>query len=295
MKKNLLFILTLMLSIALTQAQSIPNAGFESWTNMGAYSNPDGWDQLNGYTSIAGVYTCEQGTPGNAGAYYLSLTSKTVTGVGVVPGVAVSGVLDVVTQQAKSGFAFTGQPQALTGKWQHMIFGTSQGFVDVKLTKWNSTSNTRITVAVGHLNLTGMAMSWANFSVPLAYLESFAPDSCIISMSASGTTPTSNDYLWVDELAFTGSAIGLNDLNNSIKISLFPNPGPSVLTLNLGALNEKQVEAKIVDLQGNEVLWIKNIAVSSTSTIDISALAQGNYILMLISTQGISNQRFIKN
>ena len=40
------------------------------------------------------VYTCVKGTPGNPGTSYLKLVSKTVTGFGVVPGVAVCGTIN---------------------------------------------------------------------------------------------------------------------------------------------------------------------------------------------------------
>lgn len=296
MKKTLLTFCSFIALYANSFAQAIPNAGFENWTNMGAYSNPDGWDQLNSYTSLASVYTCEQGIPGTVGSYYLKLTSKTVTGVGVVPGVAVSGVLDVTTQQAKSGFAFNAQPQSLTGKWQHMIFGSSQGYIDVKLTKWNSVNNTRTIVANGHVDLTGMAMSWANFSIPLSYLETFAPDSCIISMSASGPAPTNNDYLWVDALAFTGSVTGIENNNQGQTIKLFPNPSTSNLIVDLSTLsNSKEIQIKVFDLQGREILHWNQINAISNTSIDISTLAQGNYIMNVISDKGVISQKFSKN
>jgi hypothetical protein len=295
MKKTLLVSFALIFNFYFLKAQTIPNAGFENWTSAGAYSNPDGWDQLNSLTSLASVFTCEQGSPGNVGSFYLKLTSKTVTGVGVVAGVAVSGVIDPTTQQAKSGFAFSAQPQSLTGKWQHMIFGSSQGYVDVKLTKWNSGTNSRTTVANGHVDLTGMAMSWANFSVPLAYLETFAPDSCIITLSASGSAPTNNDYLWVDALAFTGSVTALQDYSSQQKIKLFPNPTTSNLTVDLTALNSQQVQMKIFDMQGNLVIALNKLNVSSNTSIDISSLSEGNYLLNIISSEGLISKKFIKN
>jgi hypothetical protein len=295
MKKTLLISFALIINFYFLKAQSIPNAGLENWTNMGSYSNPDGWGQLNSLTSLANVFTCEQGSPGNVGSYYLKLTSKTVTGVGVVPGIAVSGIIDPATQQAKSGFAFNAQPQALTGKWQHMIFGSSQGFVDVKLTKWNSGSNSRIMVATGHVDLTGMAMSWANFSVPISYLETFAPDSCIITLKSSGSSPTNDDYLWVDELAFTGSVTGLVEFNEHQNIKLFPNPSATDLLLDLSILKSSQVQLSIFDMQGNEVISFNKINVSSNTSINISNLASGNYLLNIISNEGLITKKFIKH
>jgi hypothetical protein len=296
MKKTLLVCFALIFIFYFSKAQTIPNAGFENWTNAGSYSNPDGWGQLNSLTATGSIFTCEQGSPGAVGSSYLKLTSRN-TGISglVLPGVAVSGLIDIITQQPKSGFAFSGQPQALTGKWQHMIFGNSQGYVDVKLTKWNSSTNSRTIVANGHVDLTGMAMSWANFSVPLAYLETYAPDSCIITLSASGTAPTNNDYLWVDALAFTGSVAGLTDNSLNQKIKLFPNPTASNLNVDLSSLNTREVKIRILDMLGNELISLNKMNVFSNTSIDVSTLATGNYILNILSDDGLINKNFTKN
>ena len=140
-----------------------------------------------------------------------------------------------------------------------------------------------------------MAMSWANFSVPLAYLETFAPDSCIITLSASGSGPTNNDYLWVDALAFTGSVTALQDYSSQQKIKLFPNPTASNLTVDLTALNSQQVQMKIFDMQGNLVIALNKLNVSSNTSIDISSLSEGNYLLNIISSEGLISKKFIKN
>lgn len=294
MKKFLSLVAILNFGLNEIKAQTIPNSGFENWTSAGSYSNPDGWDQLNSYTSLASVYTCEQGTPGAVGSSFIKLTSKTVTGVGVVPGVAVSGVIDVTTQQAKSGFAYTGQPEFLTGKWQHMIFGTSQGSINVKLTKWNATTNTRITVANGNVVLTGMAMSWANFSIPLGYIETFAPDSCIITMSASGSTPANNDYLWVDDLAFTGTVASFQHIVDNKNIKLFPNPASEMINLDLSSFTDKKVQIAIYDMIGNQVLLESINSTASLANISVSNFAKGNYLLNVTSDSEIQSIRFAK-
>ncbi|MBI1836487.1 MAG: hypothetical protein HYR91_04405 [Flavobacteriia bacterium] len=167
-KKIFSFVIGTLLSTSLFA--QIPNNGFENWTSMGSYSNPDGWATLNDVTAASSVYTATKGTPGNVGASYLKLTSKTV-GPTVVNGIAVSGTINPTTMQPSAGFPYTGQPVSLTGKWQHMIFGSSQGSVSVTLTKWNTTTNQRDIVASGSQTLSGMAMSWASFTINLNYVS----------------------------------------------------------------------------------------------------------------------------
>jgi hypothetical protein len=161
MKKIIYFFFALMFAAVISKAQ-IPNSGFESWTNMGAYYNPDNWATLNNMTTMSGMYTCTQATPGNPGSYYMKLTSRTI-GPDVVNGIAVCGTMDSMTMQPTSGFAFNQRPASFTGRWQHMIFGTSQGSVSATLTRWDVPSNSRVVVATATQTLSGMAMSWANF------------------------------------------------------------------------------------------------------------------------------------
>ena len=129
MKKNI-FTLIVLIALAIRTFAQIPNNGFENWTSMGNYSIPNSWGCLNDMTASKGIYTCEKGTPGDPGNYYLKLTSKTVTGSGVVPGIAVCGTLDQTTKKPLKGFAFNQRPVSLTGNWQYMVFGSIQGYIE---------------------------------------------------------------------------------------------------------------------------------------------------------------------
>jgi hypothetical protein len=290
MKKSILSAIVFATINCSVNAQ-IPNSGFETWMNMGSYENPDGWSTLNDFTTAAGVYTAEKGTPGSPGTSYLKLTSKMV-GPTVVNGIAVSGVLDPATQQPISGFAFNQQPSALTGKWQHMIYGSSQGSITVTLTRWDAAMNSRMVVATANKVLTGMAMSWANFSIPLVYTDSQAPDSCIIVLKASGNNPTDQDYLWVDNLAFTGHVAGLAEQNIFADLTIYPNPTTENFTLNLQSKEAQAISLALISVTG-EILYSKNedIKVGANSiTLPSIGIAKGNYLVRI--TAGGVNSTF---
>jgi hypothetical protein len=290
MKKSILSAIVFATINCSVNAQ-IPNSGFETWMNMGSYENPDGWSTLNDFTTAAGVYTAEKGTPGSPGTSYLKLTSKMV-GPTVVNGIAVSGVLDPATQQPISGFAFNQQPSALTGKWQHMIYGSSQGSITVTLTRWDAAMNSRMVVATANQVLTGMAMSWANFSIPLVYTDSQAPDSCIIVLKASGNNPTDQDYLWVDNLAFTGNVAGLAEQNIFADLTIYPNPTTENFTLNLQSKEAQAISLALISVTG-EILYSKNedIKVGANSiTLPSIGIAKGNYLVRI--TAGGVNSTF---
>ena len=258
----------------------------------GTYNNPDSWSVLNDMTTAMSVYTCEKGTPGAAGTSYMKLTSKMV-GANVVPGIAVCGTINTTTMQPQSGFAVAARPAILSGKWQHMIYGSSQGFVDVKLTRWDNANNMRVTVASAHSVLSGMAMSWANFNIPLSYTDSGMPDTCIITLAASGTTPAVNDYLWVDALAFTGTqSIGENYFDANI--SIFPNPASEKVTLDLSVLKDQKVAIQVTDMLGKTVKKSEGITATSKTLLDVSDLPKGNYMVNVITKEGIISRKIIK-
>jgi hypothetical protein len=295
MKKLYLLIATAIFTYIGAIAQ-IPNNSFEKWTNMGSYSNPEGWGTMNNKTASAKIYTATKGTPGSTGAAYLNLTSTKV-GSTVINGIAVSGKLDSMTMKPISGFAFNQRPTAITGKWQYM--GSSPGSITVTLTKWNSSTKMRENIGTASKTLSGMAMSWASFSIPFTYSNSSLPDTCIIVLQASGSKPIADDYLWVDNLNFTGivatklkeEAVVLNSM------TVYPNPASDFITLNFNTQAPEPITIKIVDAMGKVVL-IKSINLlegNSKEIINISSLATGCYCVNIISKNGREFRKFIIN
>lgn len=294
MKKTIKSIIVAMF-IATTSFAQIPNAGFENWTTVGSYSNPDGWGTMNNTTATATVYTATKGTPGSPGASYLKLTSKTI-GAGVVNGIAVSGVLDSITMKPKSGFPFTMQPVSLTGKWQHMIYGSSQGSVKAVLTKWNVGLSKRDTIALASQTLAGMAMSWANFTINFTYFSSNAPDSCIIELRASGSAPTNNDYLWVDNLAFSGSVTGIENHESFVTdMVVYPNPSSEVVNFKFNVKTAQQVKVDIVDINGKLIRSTSfgKIQGETIQTMNISGIAKGTYFVQINGEDATETRKLV--
>jgi hypothetical protein len=294
MKKTILSIAAVAFTSASLFAQ-IPNNGFENWTSAGSYSNPDGWDQLNSMTTGMGIYTCTKGTPGSVGTAYLKLVSKTV-GSTVAPGVAVSGLIDIAAMKPKSGFPFTGQPQKLTGSWQYMASGSDAGFISIILTKWNSTMMVRDTIAKAKQVLSGMAMSWATFNINLTYKSSALPDSAIIVLSASGTAPVANSYLYVDNLSFAGSVAGINTIDNYVSnISAYPNPTSDNINIELNAQKTSAIKLQLVDVTGKLIrdINVGEILGNYKHTINTLGISKGIYFLKVIANDAVEVKKII--
>lgn len=289
------FYITFIISICCIFASysQIPNGSFEDWVTVGTYEEPVSWISLNSSTSIVGVVTCEKGSPGNPGNYFLKLTSKNVMGLGVIQGMVISGTQNPDNEEEPfSGFGFTQRPANFTGKWQHMIYGNSQGIIAVQLTKWDEASQTRTFIASMEYVLTGMAMNWANFSLPLTYHSSDYPDTCLIVLMSSGETPAINDFLYVDNLSFSGSVSGIEESDLNV-MQVYPNPAKDQITIEHSFEIDGSSMLLITNILGEQLLT--EPVISASPKINIESLQNGIYFVTLKSTRGSSTKKLIIN
>lgn len=278
----------------------IPNNSFENWTNKGNYDVPDNWSTMNNTTAEYNLFTAVKGTPGNPGNSYLKLTSKTING-SVVNAVAVCGKLDTLTGQAISGFPFSAKPMALSGKWQHMIYtypevAQAQGTMKVWLTVWNSNTQQREIVATIDTTFYDMVMSWQNFTFPFTYQSWKYPDSCIIQVNASGSIKKNYDFVYLDNLNFTGTYVGTEDEKvEMMSFKLFPNPGNNEYTIQLYSEKNETAEIKIFSIDGKLVYQNKfeQIIGNQDFQFVLDEIKSGLYNIQLINSEGIKSRRLI--
>lgn len=294
--KTLLFLLQLVFIPSILSAQ-IPNSGFEDWIDKGNYNNPDLWSSLNDMTEPAGVFTCTKGSPGNPGASYLKLTSRNVTGMGLMSGIAVSGELNTNDMQALSGFSFTGRPESISGNWKYMAYEGDQGYISVLLTLWNTSSQSRDTIGYTYHPLPGMEMSWAAFTIALDYQSSLFPDSCIVFLSSSNANgaPTAiNSFLYIDDLNFNNIITSINDQMIDSGFQIYPNPAKSEIFIEFPA-TYKTGSITIIDMKGQILLRKENQSIPDKATLDVHNLPYGIYLIEVQSGPDIQSKLFIKD
>ncbi len=291
--KILLPLLVLMANTAVAQ---LPNAGFENWTSTGGYNNPNGWDNLNSTTAITGTFTTEKGTPGYTGNSYLKLTSKNVLGAGIVPGIAVSGQIDHSSGVPTKGFAYTIRSQSLTGYWQYVPAGADKGGVFIALTKWNTATNSRDTVASTLYSINSSITTWSAFSIDLNYRNTLTPDSAMIGFSSGQRPFVLGSYLYVDAIAFSGTVSSINTIQNTLNYSIYPNPtNPTSVTLNYTVKKSGTATIKITDCVGKLIKQqlVNASAGTNTTLLNIATLNAGTYITSIETVDGISTQRLV--
>jgi hypothetical protein len=289
MKRAKLYMLLFFVFMFTTISAQIPNSGFENWSG----SDPVGWDNVNSVVLIPTYYTCTKGIPGNPGASFLKLTTKSIPIVGLVQGIALSGILDKTTFSPKSGFPFNLRPKALTGNWQYKAFGNDQGFIAIAFTKWNTTTQNRDTISTTYYLLQDSVMSWENFSIPITFSNSTNPDTCLIVLSSSSlTTPAANSYLYIDNLDFSFHTTISENIDIESNINIYPNPVTDQLRIEFqGKDNPSSFSYKIYNSLGQ---MVQSSGTFQHKNIKTSGLSKGCYQLLIEIKDKTYTHKFIR-
>lgn len=263
----------------------IPNGGFEDWTTVSTYQEPNGWITFNGLATIGGGDpTTEQGTPGAVGSYFAKVTTRN-TAFGMIQGVLITG--DVST--GSTGFAYASRPAAFTGQWQYGIQPQDTGMVAVYFSKWNTTTQHSDSIGAGVALVLGSLSGWNAMNIPITYFSSATPDTAYIGVFSSMNSPVEGSFIQLDDLGF-GAASGIEETKAAAAIRVFPSPATTVLNV----VSDKQIEeVDLLDMTGRIVL--KHNASAKAATVDLDDLNTGRYLVQLRMEDGTRNVRsFVK-
>jgi hypothetical protein len=285
MMKHALTAFLLASGMATGAMAQVPNGGFEDWTDMGTYIDPDGWITFNGLTSIipGTSPSCEQDAPGAVGSYYATVTTRNVMGIGLLPGVITIG--DVNTGAV--GFPFASRPEAFTGKWQYGVQAQDTGMVMVYLTKWNSVTQEADSVGGGVILVLGNLSGWNNLNLPIDYFSSATPDTAYVGIISSMNSPVAGSFISVDDLGFNGVA-AVTEQEVPAAIKLYPSPVQDKLQVSA---DRPIRELSILDLTGRQVM--QQGVHAQRSEMDLSALHAGRYLVQLVFADGSRQTRSI--
>jgi hypothetical protein len=239
--------LTLLLCFAqLCFAQtSVQNLDFEAWTlsSSGRFEDPSpsttwatpnyAMDLIFGNISSSIV---QKSSDAHGGSFSALMKSRNIVG-NFVGATLFTGKLDAsipFSPVPLLGIPFTGRPLAVSGWRKYSPIGGDSSSMYVRLTKWNSNTNTRETIAFKEIRDYAAISTWTKFNLVLDYTSTDAPDSITIVFSASAGAEQNQgevgSSLWVDDVTIDYPQAIENTATT--KLLLSPNPCTSYLVLN---------------------------------------------------------------
>lgn len=309
MKKYLLLIALFIGSKSF--AQTIPNAGLDSWTNLIFFYEPTGFVTSN-YASLllgtGGLPTANVSRSSSiklSGTYAAKLNSyaQNVGDTSGIPGLMITGELDLTNAAIKPGFPISNmRPESLKGYYRYEVGNRpDSGIVSVALTKYDT--------ALGSLNVIGAGVSFLSatntfteFNVPIIYTSEEVPDTAILIFSTTSTVSLDttalssapiNCTMYIDELSFVGNLMGVQPIDKLIEAALYPNPSASELNVSFHQQNASEANVKLINIEGKVVYeTTKNLkAGNQTLKLDVSNVNAGMYQVLILTADGTISKK----
>lgn len=273
MKKMLLFIFACTLCMNFLMAQpTIPNNGFEQWTDT---ITPASWGTSNLNLGFFAFTPVTQTTDKHSGSYAMKL--KTINDsilLGLLPGLAVTGTLDLFGGGISGGVPMSVKPESFSGWFKYNNVNGDTMAIIVILTKWNGTS--RDTIGFGGVMTNQAVPAYTPFNQPIQYnIPNVVPDTFqVICISSAGYAPQENSTLYVDDLSFVGT------LGDKMPLAMFlqkvyPNPSDGIFNLTLA--DESVNTVKVYNMMGQVIYEKENVF--NQQIIDIQGHPKGIYFI----------------
>lgn len=198
--KNCLLIISLFLIQTSVQAQAIPNADFENWSNF-TYDEPMLWFSSN--IESVPAFSIPTVTPVVGFSGLAARIETYIIGTDTLAGVISNTNMDILA--GEGGVPYTDQPTELTGYYRYDLPGNDTALILVIFKSGGVIISTDLFKIKG----TGSEPNYIPFNFPLSL--SSVPDSVIIACTASNLITNqgvaSGSWIEYDELAFTGPSV----------------------------------------------------------------------------------------
>lgn len=283
--KNFTLIISYILIGMFAQAQVLPNPGFENWTAVGSYQNPNNWNNLNPNTSPLGVLTCLKATGADvhSGSSAIKLVTKSVLGQNA-NGIATTGTISIAPPGVSGGVSYSGRPDSIAGWYKYTSVGGDNGFVQLLLYGVTGTDT------VGFIRFQTPASTvgtYTRFSAAIVYYNTNAVDKAQWLLSSSGGfTAVVNSTLFVDDLELiTNNTNGIAPIEANF-LTISPNPVTTELKIeNFSA----KLQFTLYNSIGEAIKTASLL--KGNSVLDLSALANGIYYFSALDTEKNSVQK----
>jgi hypothetical protein len=283
--KNFTIIFVVLIAVSVNSYGQITNNGFENWTTLDSYDNPDGWVTYN-QLSTGSFYSCTKSTdhyPESIGNYSMRLENNTsLTQMTGGWGMAITNAMNY---PIKPSFPIVGHPNSLTGYYKYYSANDDSLFIRIMLFE-----NGTVKAAGSFLsNIT--TTSWTPFSIPISSYSS--ADSATISIIAfyphSATAiPKGNSVLYVDNLSFD-NFITSDHMQTSEKslFTIYPNSASTIISITSNGEGVLTIYNTIGAVVKTEHLT------QSQQEVNISNLPCGVYTVHVKSGKTSNTQKLI--
>jgi len=274
---------------------TIPNPGFENWTN-----NHDAvsWDNSNvstTYLSIPVTITCvTKSTDFHSGAFSAKLLSKDTTimfvTTPVTPGFVTLGTFwfnsTSQTGGVVGGVPFSGRPDSLTCWYKSSLQGSDK--TSFYFEEWQGTHTTII--ANDSAKIATSAANWTYFAMPLHYLDAGTPDSLNITIGCSDigiqANITKNSQMNLDDVTLVYGTVGIIDIAHSGNFNVYADKSTNQLIVDLNFDQSQSTEISLYNISGQMIKSdVKNIK-SSKELIGLGSLPKGIYVVKVHRNDG---------
>jgi hypothetical protein len=220
------FSLFLVAGMFAATAQTVPNAGFETWTNVNTATT---WKSNN-----TTIYFLRQSTDKHGGTYAAEISSKANGSAGNLSGILTLGNVNITTQAVTGGYPIASKPTDLHGWYKYTAGNAADNMlITVTFTKWTGTSRLTLCNASFNSPVGQTIAAYTQFTIPLTYSPTtITPDSFNIVIKSSKTTAVVGTIALVDDLAFTPATSGFEEAEVFVP-AMWPNPANEMVNLNL--------------------------------------------------------------
>jgi len=287
-----LFAILLLAQVGMSQS-TLPNGDFESWTlsPYGPWYEPGGgfFSTLNILDTIAtppGVtaYPCDTAFSGSKS---VRLITREIAVMFIkIPGVIGTLQINWNTFNATLGtpFTWTTKPERFQGHYMSFpLNGDSTGAI-VLLSKWNTSTMKRDTIAYTKLVFHGTVVEWTEFNEEINYWDNTTmPDSITLlllscagfnAVNMMGSVGQVGSQALFDNVTLTNIS-GVDMLMMpDVNVTLAPNPASEKMTITLS----EQIKNGVLEVYNTQGKRITQFNLNGLSeTLNVSSLKSGMY------------------
>lgn len=310
MKKLTTLVFLILASLAGVSQSTLPNGNFEDWYFAPHPTHPQGgwYEPGGGFFHTLNILdtilappglTCYRTDTAHSGNWATRLITRSIPALQVIiPGVVGTIQIDWVFQRAKLGlpFIWTTKPERFQGYYMSLPLNNDSSAAVILLSKWNTSTKKRDTIAYNRLVFKGTVSTYTNFDAAITYFDQTTmPDSITVLLLSCGGFNAGNMFgsvgqvgsqAFFDDVTLTNIS-GIDfQLMPDVAVRVYPNPATEVMTVELS----EEVKNGTLEIYSTDGKQITTFTVSEIKNIlPVNSLSNGAYYFKLKDGKQVVN------